>query len=207
MWNVTVHSWWGEFQGQTAPKTLAMIESAIGGILFIDEAYSLVQSANDTFGREAISTLLKQMEDRKKEFVLIVAGYPRNMNEFLNTNPGLKSRFERTMIFHDYNVNGLINIADLMFRQEDLSLTTEARESLTNYLNQLIATRDTHFGNAREVRKAVQEVTKYHHLRMAGMNPEDRTPEQIAKITKEDIAELKLPDKGQDRKTLGFRPG
>src|SRR5699024_6243580 len=101
----------GEYIGQTAQKTRNLIQKALGGILFIDEAYSLARGGHKDFGREAIDTLVKQMEDHHNEFVLILAGYPAEMDQFLMLNPGLKSRFPFHIPFHDYNLDQLLDIA------------------------------------------------------------------------------------------------
>lgn len=197
----------GKYVGQTAPKTMERIEEAMGGVLFIDEAYSLADGSSDAFGNEAISTLLKQMEDRNKEFILIVAGYPDNMNKFLNSNPGLKSRFERTMIFEDYDENELISIAELMFKNEDLTLNAEARERLTEYFVEMHETRDKHFGNAREVRKVVQQIIRFHHLRLADLSKEDRTIDEITKISLADLEKLPEIDSAGQKAGIGFKFG
>lgn len=195
----------GKYVGQTAPKTMEKIEEAMGGVLFIDEAYSLADGSSDAFGNEAISTLLKQMEDRNKEFILIVAGYPDNMNKFLHSNPGLKSRFERTMIFEDYDENELISIAELMFKNEDLTLNAEARERLTQYFNEMHETRDKHFGNAREVRKIVQQIIRFHHLRLADLSKEQRTIGEITKISLSDLEKLPEIDTAGQKAGIGFK--
>lgn len=195
----------GKFVGQTAPKTLEKIEEAMGGVLFIDEAYSLADGSGDAFGNEAVSTLLKQMEDRNKEFILIVAGYPDNMHKFLNSNPGLKSRFERTMIFEDYDENELIRIAELMFKKEDLQLDPEAREELTTYFNDMHEMRDKHFGNAREVRKVVQQIIRFHHLRLADLSKDQRTIEEITNISKADLKDLPELDNAAQKPGIGFK--
>jgi SpoVK/Ycf46/Vps4 family AAA+-type ATPase len=197
----------GKYVGQTAPKTMEKIEEAMGGVMFIDEAYSLADGSNDAFGNEAISTLLKQMEDRNKEFILIVAGYPNNMNTFLNSNPGLKSRFERTMIFEDYDENELISISELMFKNEDLTLGPEAREKLTEYFNEMHETRDKHFGNAREVRKVVQQIIRFHHLRLADLSKDQRTIEEITNIRVADLGELPTLDSAGQKAGIGFKFG
>jgi SpoVK/Ycf46/Vps4 family AAA+-type ATPase len=197
----------GEFLGQTGPKTMAKIEAAIGGVLFIDEAYSLAERADDMYGKEAISTLLKQMEDRNKEFVLIVAGYPNNMDVFLNSNPGLKSRFDQTMNFLDYADDELLEIAVMMFKKEDLLLDEEARQLLKYHFETLYANRDLHFGNAREARKIVQEIVQFHHLRMASLDSKDRTIQMITTISKDDLVGLKPIEKKDNRSEIGFRRG
>ncbi|MFT7156590.1 MAG: SpoVK/Ycf46/Vps4 family AAA+-type ATPase, partial [Parvicella sp.] len=192
----------GEYSGQTAPKTLAKIEEAIGGVLFIDEAYSLVEGGG-SLGKEAISTILKQMEDRNTEFILIAAGYPKNMDEFLLSNPGLKSRFDQSLTFEDYQVEELSQIADLMFNNEELSLADDAKVILDKHLSDMYQHRDEFFGNAREVRKLVQQISQFHHLRLADMESSQRTVKMITTVTVEDLTNLK-PFEGSGRIKIGF---
>src|SRR5690606_27473093 len=116
----------GEDSGQTAAKTMRVVEQAIGGVLFIDEAYSLVEGNGDSLGKECISTLLKQMEDRNTDFILIAAGYPKHMDVFLEANPGLKSRFDQSLTFEDYTADELFKIIEYMFYKEELSMDNEA---------------------------------------------------------------------------------
>lgn len=192
----------GEYSGQTAPKTLAKIEEAIGGVLFIDEAYSLVDGGG-SLGKEAISTILKQMEDRNTEFILIAAGYPKNMDAFLLSNPGLKSRFDQSLTFEDYQVEELSQIADLMFNNEELSLADDAKVILDKHLSDMYQHRDEFFGNAREVRKLVQQISQFHHLRLADMESSQRTVKMITTVTVEDLTNLK-PFEGSGRIKIGF---
>jgi len=194
----------GQYTGQTAPKTLAKIEEAIGGVLFIDEAYALVEGGNDAYGKEAISTILKQMEDRNTEFILIVAGYPKNMDEFLQSNPGLKSRFDQTMLFEDFSEEELFKIAELMFYNEELSLTEASKEILKSHLKDMYNHRDEFFGNAREIRKLVQEIAQTHHLRLADMDSNQRTVKMITSVVPEDLIKLKPFEGSEGRKSIGF---
>lgn len=195
-----------EYTGQTAPKTLAKVEEAIGGVLFIDEAYALVDGPHDSLGRESISTILKQMEDRNTEFILIAAGYPKNMDEFLKTNPGLKSRFNESLIFHDYSADELFRITEFMFFNEELSMNEDAGNIIRDRLEIMYKNRDEYFGNAREARKLVQEVTQLHHLRMADLPKDQRTVKMITTITPEDLEGLKpLEESGKHK--LGFMVG
>ncbi len=195
-----------EFSGQTAPKTLAKIEEAIGGVLFIDEAYALVDGPGDSLGRESISTILKQMEDRNTEFILIAAGYPKNMDTFLQANPGLKSRFDSSMIFEDFTEDELFKIAEFMFHNEELSMTDEAAVIIKERLGEMYHARDEYFGNAREVRKLVQEVSQLHHLRMADLPKDQRTVKMITSVSPEDLEGLKPLETG-NRRPLGFQVG
>src|SRR5699024_6010399 len=124
----------GEYIGQTAQKTRALIQKSMGGILFIDEAYSLARGGEKDFGKEAIDTLVKHMEDKQNDFVLILAGYPYEMERFLDLNPGLKSRFPFIIDFGDYSVDELIKIARKMAREREYQLTKGAEWKLKTYL-------------------------------------------------------------------------
>ncbi len=121
------------YTGQTAIKTSAMIDKAMGGGLFIDEAYSLTQGGQGDFGREAVDTLLKRMEDERGEFIVIAAGYPDEMRKFLEINPGLMSRFDRTLNFPDYTADELMEIAHVMFESNDLYLNAQSKDHLQKY--------------------------------------------------------------------------
>lgn len=195
------------YSGQSAIKTAQLVDEAMGGVLFIDEAYALKIGESDQFGNEAINTLLKRMEDHRGKFVVIAAGYTGNMLEFLQSNPGLQSRFEKTIEFPDYTDVQLLEIADRMFATENLRMDNEAREHLAAYLKAAWEKRDKTFGNAREVRKIVQEASKNQNLRMAEMEPGKRTSEMINTITLPDVAEFTVEslDKNKGKKSIGFK--
>jgi len=197
------------YVGQTAIKADALIESAMGGGLFIDEAYALSQGGENDFGREAIETLLKRMEDHRGEFMVIVAGYPDNMARFLESNPGLKSRFDKFVQFEDYNTEELFVIADNLLQKEFLFLSAEAGEHLRNYITQLVTNRNKYFGNARTMRKIVADIVHHQHLRMAGIPAAQRTPEMIKTVALEDVQSFKtdLENKGSGRESIGFKFG
>lgn len=178
------------FIGQTAIKTMAAIDHAEGGVLFVDEAYALAGGGENDFGREAIETLLKQMEDRRGKFVVIVAGYTHNMAHFLEVNPGLKSRFDQTLHFSDYNPEDLYTIAIFMLGEENLAPDEDTGNHLKVYFDYLHSKRDRFFGNARSIRKVVKEVIKNQHLRMASLPPEERTAEVLQTLTMEDVKEF-----------------
>ncbi|HEY8402608.1 MAG TPA: AAA family ATPase [Cytophagaceae bacterium] len=196
------------FVGQTAIKTKEVIDKAEGGVLFIDEAYALSQGGENDFGKEAIETLLKQMEDKRGKFVVIVAGYTDNMHTFLEMNPGLKSRFDKMLHFKDYSAEDLYSIALDMLNDENLQPDEKAEEQLKFYLNYLHNKRDKFFGNARSVRKMIKEVVKNQHLRMAAMAPDLRTPEVLQTVTFDDVKEFN-PDNESLTKNqgIGFRLG
>merc|ERR1719399_644195 len=118
------------YAGQTAIKTKTLVDTALGGILFVDEAYALVADDRDTFGKEALDTLMKATEDHRDDLVVILAGYPADMDRLLSRNPGLKSRFATTIDFPDYSADELMSIADSMLAGEMLSLSEGAREAL-----------------------------------------------------------------------------
>ena len=171
--------------------------------MFIDEAYSLSQGYENDFGKEAIEVILKNMEDKRGQFALIVAGYPQNMQQFLQSNPGLKSRFDRTMQFSDYLPDDLFRIAIKMFEKEDIRPDKEASGFLNQYLLELYNCRDSYFGNARSVRNIVEAIIRKQNIRMAEMTPEKRTIEMTKIVTINDLKSL--PELIQTaKKTIGF---
>lgn len=194
------------YVGQTAIKTSELIDKAIGGGLFIDEAYALEKGSIQDFGREAVETLLKRMEDQRGQFVVIVAGYPVEMNRFLESNPGLKSRFDRFFQFEDFDAETLNKIAINMFAQEGLKPDEYAARHLLNYFNYLYQTKNRFFGNARTVRKIVEEIIKKQHLRMASITKENRTNKLIKTVVMKDVEHL-TEDKTMSTKTIGFKFG
>lgn len=140
----------GEWLGQTATKTMAVIESALGGVLFIDEAYSLRARHGDLYAAEAIDTLVKQMEDHRNDLVVIAAGYPDLMQEFMDSNPGLRSRFSGTINFPDYTDDELIEIFQLIARQNDYDVSTPTLIGFRRIVAK--SERNSSFGNARTAR-------------------------------------------------------
>jgi predicted DNA-binding protein len=156
----------GEYVGQTAPRTNAVVDSALDGILFIDEAYSLVKEHED-YGQEAIETLLKRMEDNRDRLIVIVAGYPEEMEKFVGSNPGLHSRFTRFIEFPDYGPQELCRIFTLMFRKNGLTLTPELKEKVLHHFIHLHQERTGNFGNARLVRNCFETVINAQATRLA----------------------------------------
>jgi SpoVK/Ycf46/Vps4 family AAA+-type ATPase len=197
------------YVGQTAIKTGEKITEAMGGVLFIDEAYSLAREhgAQHDFGGEAIASILKRMEDNRGKFGVIVAGYTENMQEFVNSNPGLRSRFDKYFQFEDYDSENMFVIAQSLFTKEGVKLEDPATQHLKNYFNFLSENRDKHFGNARTVRQVVGECVKNQHLRLAEMKKEERTPELMETIILADVKEfeIKVVDKKDGR--IGFKVG
>jgi SpoVK/Ycf46/Vps4 family AAA+-type ATPase len=193
------------FIGQTAIKTAEVIDRAMGGGLFIDEAYSLNRAGGNDYGNEAIETVLKRMEDRRGEFMVIVAGYPKEMEHFLASNPGLKSRFDKHFHFKDYTAKELLTIADNLFASENLYMTTAARAYLLNHLNDLLNKRTKYFGNARTIRKIVTETIRKQHLRLASLAPEKRQTTDNTIIAPKDLQHIKNTDYYGDSKQVGFQ--
>ncbi|WP_329133157.1 right-handed parallel beta-helix repeat-containing protein [Streptomyces sp. NBC_01476] len=163
----------GEYVGHTGPKTQRIFEEAMGGVLFIDEAYSLTPAAgSNDFGQEAIATLVKLMEDHRDSVVVIVAGYPDEMEHFVDSNPGLASRFSRTLVFEDYVTPELVSIVEHQAGQHQYLLTDSAREALTAYFDAL--PRGERFGNGRSARQTFQTMTEHQAYRVAEMaDPEE----------------------------------
>lgn len=193
------------YVGQTAIKTQAVIDSAMGGVLFIDEAYALTDNGGNDFGKEAVEVILKEMEDHRGEFALIVAGYPGPMSKFLLSNPGLKSRFDRVLNFPDYFENELLDIARGMFEVEGLLMDSDAEKHFLSLIAGMLKSRDEYFGNAREIRKITQTVIRRQNLRLASMESNLRTPQMIATIVKEDFNDIELPTSTQSGGPIGFK--
>ena len=175
------------YVGQTAVKTQKKIEEAMGGVLFIDEAYSLARSADQgtDFGQEAIDTILKAMEDHRDEFVVIVAGYTKPMETFIHSNPGLQSRFNKFIEFPDYTVDELLAIFDLNCRKYEYVPDPEAREQVKTLLMLRKAQMTENFANAREVRNLFETIITNQARRIAVL--EHPTKEEMQKITLEDL--------------------
>lgn len=146
----------GEYVGQTAPKVRKAFDDARGGVLFIDEAYSLIPSSERDFGHEAISALIQEMENRRDEVLVIFAGYEELMAQFIETNPGLSSRISREIKFLDYTIEQLIAILELMINKRHYQLTDDCKTLLHQHFSEVVNCRN--FGNARYVRKLVDEI-------------------------------------------------
>jgi SpoVK/Ycf46/Vps4 family AAA+-type ATPase len=196
------------YVGQTSLKTKEIIKKAMGGILFIDEAYAITEGHNSDFGRKAIAALIKEMEDHRSEFGLIVAGYTKNMQNFLESNPGLKSRFDQNFLFEDFNQEELWEIAKNMYKSKGFKANAEAEAHLKIYIAFLFENRDQFFGNARSIRKIVEKSTRNHELRMADLSKKQRTEEIMSTLSLDDVKQF-VPDKERSikRQPLGFRFG
>lgn len=173
------------YVGQTALKTKEVITKALGGVLFIDEAYSLAPKYKEDFGAEAIETLLKAMEDYRDDFVVIVAGYDELMEEFINSNPGLKSRFNKTIHFPDYSSDELLKIFLMLLDKNNYIVDSQCVAFLDDYFKKLYNNRDEHFGNAREVRNLFEKVIANQANRI--VNISNPTDEEILEISIEDF--------------------
>ena len=176
------------YAGQTAIKTNQLIDSALGGVLFIDEAYTLKSNDQDSFGAEAIDTLLKRLEDDRGKFICIVAGYTDNMHDFIDTNPGLKSRFTQTIHFDDYTPDELTQIFLNLAKAKNFTVDEETQGTIHRQFEQLYLRRDKNFGNAREARRIFDQAVEKQSQRLVGMmgNP-DFKDEDMYRITSADL--------------------
>ena len=179
----------GRYTGHTAPLTNSVIESALGGVLFIDEAYTLARGndSND-YGQEAIDTILKAMEDHRDDLVVIVAGYPNLMERFVNSNPGLKSRFNKYIYFEDYTPEELLEIFDSMCKKSGLTATQDARDLVLKHFEKEYANRNETFANGREVRNFFEKAVVNQANRLAQESYID--DEDVATLTAEDISKV-----------------
>ena len=159
------------YLGQTAIKTQQVIQQALGGVLFIDEAYSLANdSEQDSYGKEAIETILKAMEDHRNELVVIVAGYDALMHKFIDSNPGLSSRFSKYFYFPDYTGEELLKIFERFCKTNGYTLESSVEENLLKTFTTLYDTREEHFGNARAIRNIFEKAINCQADRIAGQN-------------------------------------
>lgn len=175
--------------GHTALKTQEVINKAMGGILFIDEAYSLTHGKGATdFGKEAIDIILKAMEDHRDDFIVIVAGYPDLMKDFIASNPGLKSRFNQFINFEDYKPEELIEIFKLYCNEQSLKLADNCIEYLTSFFDEFYTNRSTDYANGRDVRNYFEKVFKARANRLVSIL-DDIKYEEYMTITLEDLQE------------------
>ncbi len=176
------------FSGQTAIKTNQLIDTAMGGVLFIDEAYTLKSNDQDQFGAEAIDTLLKRLEDDRGKFVCIVAGYTEQMHDFIASNPGLKSRFTQTIHFDDYTPDELTQIFLNLAQAKKFTVDKSTEEAIHRQFEQLYLRKDKNFGNAREARRVFDEAVERQSQRlMNSMNNPDFTEADMYRITADDL--------------------
>jgi len=171
------------FVGQTALKTQEVIQSAMGGVLFIDEAYALANGGDNDFGQEAIDTILKAMEDHRDDLVVIVAGYTGPMDQFINSNPGLQSRFNKYFYFEDYTGGQLMAIFDSMCKKNSYILTDAARETAVKFFDELFKNRDENFGNARDVRNIFEDMVVRQADRLSAAESLDKDALMTIEVT------------------------
>lgn len=179
----------GEYIGHTAQKTREQLKKAYGGILFIDEAYSLARGGEKDFGKESIDVLVKAMEDHKDELILILAGYQAEMESFLQTNPGLRSRFPIHIEFPDYNQQELLQIAEQICTKRQYRLSQEARLALVKRLFQTQSLGGESFGNARTVRNIIEKAIRRQAVRL--MAKHNVTRQDLMILEANDIMEVK----------------
>ena len=182
------------FVGQTALKTQEAVQKAIGGVLFIDEAYALVNADNaNDFGHEAIEVILKNMEDHRKDLIVIVAGYTDRMERFIHANPGLESRFNKYFFFEDYDGKQLMEIFRSMCKKNGYTLSEEGEQFMEKDLRELYDTRDENFGNARDVRNLFEQAVARQADRVSQL--EEPTREQLMELLPEDLEEPSSGDR------------
>jgi replication-associated recombination protein RarA len=175
-----------EYAGQTGPKTNAKIDEALDGVLFIDEAYSLIdESGQDQYGREAVQTLLKRMEDQRDRLIVILAGYPNEMHKMIRSNPGLSSRVGTTMTFDDYPPEALCRIFELIASKAKYIIPTESRRRLLRGFTYLYIGRDRHFGNGRCSRNSFERSVRRLANRLAKL--QEVNQELLTTLQPEDI--------------------
>lgn len=177
-----------EYVGQTAPKTNAKIDEALDGVLFIDEAYTLVGGEND-YGAEAIATLLKRMEDNRDRLVVILAGYTNEIKGFIDSNPGLQSRFNRYIQFDDYTSDDLLEILRLNLKKSRYKIKRDAFEWMHGYIGRKVMMKDNRFGNARFVRNAFEKIVQNQADRLAQQSTINN--DELTIITIDDVNKLK----------------
>ena len=174
------------YVGQTAIKTGELIEKALGGVLFIDEAYALMDRAGQGYGQEAIDTLLKEMEDHRNDLAVIVAGYDDLMRQFINSNPGLKSRFNKFIHFDDYSAEEMNEIFNSLCKKNAYVLTPEAKRIVQEHFGMLCSSHDDSFANGRTARNFFESVISKQASRIAA--EKDKTEEVLSTITEDDVS-------------------
>ena len=175
----------GGYTGQTAGKTGAVIQSALGGVLFIDEAYTLTDEGRGGFGQEAVDTLLKAMEDHRDDFMVIVAGYPEPMQQFIDSNEGLNSRFKNKILFEDYSPTDMLDIFKNVLNKRGLLIDDTVERIALQYFEKKSKTKN--FGNARGVRNTIEELVKQQTRRLSKIDCSNLPVEELQSIVAEDF--------------------
>ncbi|NLJ94145.1 MAG: AAA family ATPase [Clostridiaceae bacterium] len=179
-----------EYQGQTAVKVKRLINRAKGGVLFIDEAYSITENdQSDSYGKESLTELTKALEDYRDDLVVIVAGYPNLMEQFFQSNPGLKSRFNTFITFNDYSLEELVKIFNYICQKNDYVAEKHAIEKVHHFLEAKLSEENDHFSNGRYVRNLFDEITMNQSKRLS-KSTEPISKESLMLITKEDVPNL-----------------
>ena len=178
----------GQYVGQTAPLVNSVIDKAMGGVLFIDEAYTLAEGGGNDFGKEAIDALLKRMEDDRGKFVVIAAGYKNEMNGFIEANPGLKSRFTHFIHLEDYNTSELYQLFTLYAKKASYRISDDARILIQNGIQNIWENRGKDFANGRTIRNYFDSITRKMDSRLASIPSENRTSEVLTTIVAEDVS-------------------
>ena len=175
------------YQGQTALKVKSVIEKAKGGVLFIDEAYSITENDNtDSYGRECLTELTKALEDSRDDLIVIVAGYTDPMNHFFESNPGLKSRFNYFINFENYSSMELLDILETLARKDDYQIDDKLKEILLNYFNDKLESNLTNFSNGRFVRNLYEDLIMNQAVRID--QSENLTSKDLTLLIKEDFS-------------------
>lgn len=181
----------GEYIGHTAQKTREQVKKALGGILFIDEAYSLLRGGEKDFGRESIDALVKAMEDHKQDFILILAGYSFEMETMIHSNPGLYSRFPIQLTFEDYSLDQLIKIADVMIKERDYLFSMTARQKLRQMIMDERIKSLHNFSNARLVRNYIEKAIRNQAVRLVSEKNIPHSKQILMMIQPEDFLDIK----------------
>ena len=181
-----------EYVGQTAVKTNKIIDSALDGVLFIDEAYSLIGGGASDYGKEAIATLLKRMEDDRDRLIVILAGYTKNMKDFIDSNPGLQSRFNRYIEFPDYSAEELLQIFEANMKKYEYNFGEGAKEKLQRYFENEVANKDANFGNGRVVRNVFEKTLELQANRLA----------QEVNLSTDKLSQIEIEDLPLKKETL-----
>lgn len=185
------------FVGQTALKTQEVVDKAMGGVLFVDEAYALTShTGQNDFGQEAVEVLLKNMEDHRKDLIVIVAGYTDLMTDFIHSNPGLESRFNKYFTFEDYNGEQMFSIFRSMCAKNGYTLDQPAQDYAKAFLNEMYACRDENFGNARDVRNFFERSIACQSDRVAVLETVDK--EVLMALTEADLKQAAGEEEGTE---------
>lgn len=191
----------GKYVGWTAPGIQNKFSEARGGVLFIDEAYALLDDRTGSFGDEAIDTIVQEMENHREDMMVIFAGYPDKMEEFLQRNPGLRSRIAFHVSFNDYNTEELCDIANLIAGKQGLKLTNKAQQKLADIFD--VAKNEKDFGNGRYVRNVIERAKMAQACRLLSMDSDDISKNDIATICDEDIEDVSITLR-EEKKQIGF---